>query len=168
MLSPLLSSNTWMLSRVSWCVWWGSAFACEQSKLGGFSCSLPLKLIQYHLDPLSRLAMAGSLSFYFPSAVAVCGARSHPLVPPNPPPRLVKFTYLSNFPELSCFSVILSWGWCVCGCKGAVVASVIWGEHLSLSSSHACEQVHISALSAGATPKQTWHSYIIYELINRD
>lgn len=97
MPSPPLSTGTWMLSRVSWRVRWGSAFACERSKLGSFNRSLPLKLIQYHLDPLSAGTGWISLPLHSPpllhaSAVAVCGASlihlSLLLL------CLVKFTYL--------------------------------------------------------------------------
>lgn len=135
MPSPLLSSSTWMLSHVSWCVRWGLAFACERSKLRALTAaylwnSSNTTLILFRLA-LSSLSLPLSLS---PSlAVCVSLIRSPLLL------CVVKFAYLSNFPELSCLPVIRLWGRSVCGCEGVVGVSVNWWEHLACMP---VEQVH--------------------------
>ena len=107
----------------------------------GFNCSLPLKLIQNHLDPLSTgtagdLSLSLSLSLSRPSSLAVC--LSHPLS------SSLVLSSLLIFPASLNYLVSLSF----C-CEGDVYVGVrvLWGYHylegtstfnITLTSMHAC------------------------------
>lgn len=129
-LSSLLSPNTWMLSRVSWCVRWDLAFACERSKLAALTAaylwnSSKTTLIRFWLA-LSEisLCLSSSLSVCLSLSLFSC---------------VVRFAYLPSFPELSCFSVILLWGWCVCGWWGCFCyLEGIFRFNITLTSKYAC------------------------------
>lgn len=74
-LSSLLSPNTWMLSRVSWCVRWDLAFACERSKLAALTAAY---LWNSSKTTLIRFWLALSeISLCLSSSLSVC--LSHPL-----------------------------------------------------------------------------------------
>lgn len=128
MPSSPLSSSTWMSSHVSWCVQWGLAFVCERSKLSALTTvylwnSSNTTLILFRL----ALSLSPPVRFVYVSLI------HSPLL------VFVKFTYLPNFPELSCLAVIQLWWWSVCGCEGDVGVSVNWREHLACMP---IEQVH--------------------------
>ena len=153
MLSPLLSPNTWMLSRVSWCVRWGLAFACERSKLGALTAaylwnSSKTTLILFRLA-LLEISLSLSLSLSRPSSLAVC--LSHPLSPSPVLSSLLIFPASLNY--------LVSLSFC---CEGDVYVGVrvLWGYHylegtsrfnITLTSMHPVERIHKSALFTGFT-----------------
>ena len=129
MLSPLLSPNTWMLSRVSWCVRWGLAFACERSKLGALTAaylwnSSKTTLILFRLA-LLEISLSLSLSLSLAPPVWLSVSLTHS------PLLLCCQVYLSfQLPWtilFLCHSVVrvmCMWVW---GCCGGII---IWREHL--------------------------------------
>lgn len=121
-LSSLLSPNTWMLSRVSWCVRWDLAFACERSKLAALTAAYLWNSSKTTLI-LFWLALS-EISLCLSSSLSVCLSLS---------PTLLFSLVLSGlliFPASLNYLVSLSFyyeGDVYVGDEGV---SVIWREYL--------------------------------------
>lgn len=120
-LSSPPSPNTWVLSRVSRCVRWGLAFACERSKLGALTAAYLWNSSKTTLIPFWLALLEISLSLLQSGCLS--------LSPPLPFSCAVIFTYLPRVPE-SCFSVVLLWGvmWVLGGC---VLLGICYLEEIS-------------------------------------
>lgn len=120
MLSSLLSPNTWMLSRVSWCVRWGLAFACERSKLGALTAAYLWNSSKTTLI-LFRLALLETPP-HTHTHPSLSLSLSHPLSPSLVLSSLLIFPASLNY--------LVSLSFC---CEGDVYVGVrvLWGYLLS-------------------------------------